>query len=833
MFGDMQTRGTEMNWRVIGVAAAILAVGGAVAGAVELPPVDDLVVTGRPLYMRLQWSDVDTAGTSGLAHYKVYRSETQGVLGDSVGASVLPVYSDTTAAYHILYWYEVHPVNNDGEETMTGNNQAGDSLMTLGDPAVEIDSHPDCSVVEDEDAPLSGTWQWAIGVDVNGYGAWMSIDPNFQAGDWNVTVPLDLGDNDMVATATGTEGRSATDEVYIARIPAGSGDPALAFTSHADGDFLVDPEVDLEGEVHNGACVTINMGDYLGLTWAPAFDLATWTSTEALQYGRNTFDAHATGSMAREATASLMLYRVAEGDPDVAFTAPEDQYVTTDETVDVAGTCFAVGWVELDGVEVDVVFDGDGYGTFEVEGVDLDLGSNTFMAVGFGLGANDTAMVTVYRVESTPPTVEITVPDDGDIFSVDPVISVEGTSENCGYVTINGGDPIVPDAQGAWDGEYELADGPNTITVTGYGADGLTATDEVTVYFLPTADPPSVEITSPADQFITDQTTVDVAGTSANCAYLMINDETVVPDASGAWTYDDYPLVDGANVIAVTGYGADGQTATDEVTVYHVIGAPSVAIASPADGYITELRSIPVAGTSENCAYVMVNAEIVVPDANGGWSYDAYPIDVGENTVSVTGYGANDQTATDQITVYGVEGVPPAVSITSPADGFLTAETTVDVAGTSENCAYIMIGDDTIWPDANGAWTYDDFPLDMGDNTITAVGYGAQDLTATDEVTVERVVREEYTHHDIFTPNGDLYNDFANFPVNSSGAMVTIYALDGQMVRELEGPVMGPEGYVIRWDGCDESGDHAPAGLYVYQLEDGDDTETGTVGLAR
>ena len=36
-----------MNWRVIGVAAAILAVGGAVAGAVELPPVDDLVVTGN------------------------------------------------------------------------------------------------------------------------------------------------------------------------------------------------------------------------------------------------------------------------------------------------------------------------------------------------------------------------------------------------------------------------------------------------------------------------------------------------------------------------------------------------------------------------------------------------------------------------------------------------------------------------------------------------------------------------------------------------------------------------------------------------------------------
>ncbi len=827
-----------MNWKVIGLAAALLVAVTAVAQA-ELPPVADLAVTGRPLYMKLEWSPVDTASPGELDYYKVYRSETQGDAGDAIGTTTDPTYFDQTAAYHLFYWYEVHPVDTLGTETMTGNNQAGDSLMTLGDPGIEITSHPACSVVEDEEAPMSGTWQYAIGVDVNGYGAWMSIDPEFADGEWNVTVPIDLGPNDLLATATGTEGRSATDNVRIARIPVGSGDPTLAFTSHADGDFVAgDLAVTLEGEVANGACVTINGGDYLDLTWAPAYDLATWAQDVTLSYGANVFEAHAMGSMNREVSETITLYAVPTGDPEVAITSPEDMFVTVDEMVTVDGTCFAVGWVELNGEEVTVTFDpATGQGTWMYEDLALDLGANVITAVGFGFAANDTASITVYRVEGTPPSVTITSPTDGAEISGPSDIEVAGTSANCGYLAI-GDDTFLPDATtGDWAYDFTLEEGYNTIVVTGYGADGQTATDSVTVYYWGETPPgpPSVEITSPEDGAdLSGPASVDVVGTSADCMYLMVNGEMVEPDIeTGDWDYAGFPLSDGWNTIVATGYGSEGQTAVDSVQVYYwgtePPGPPEIAITSPSDGDATGENQIDVTGTSAYCSHIVINGETVYPDGNGGWAYEDHPLVEGANTITATGYGADDQTATATVTVYYFTQ-PPEVSITSPVDGATLFDQPITVSGTSEYCVYIEINDESVTPDANGDWTYSGYPLDLGENTITATGHGVGTASASVTVTLEEEVK--WQHHKIFTPNGDDYNDLANFDVET-GATVSIYTLGGQLVIELDNAQMGPDGYVIRWDGKDMEGENAPAGLYIYEIEDGDETDTGTIGLAR
>jgi hypothetical protein len=830
----MKARGTKMNWKVIGLGAVLLVAVTAVAQA-ELPPVADLDVTGRPLYMKLQWSPVDTASPGELDYYKVYRSETQGDAGDSIGTTTDAAYFDQDCAYHVFYWYEVHPVDTMGVETMTGNNQAGDSLMTLGDPGVEITSHVACSVVEDEDAAMAGTWAYAIGVDVNGHDAWMSLDPDFESGEWNVTVPLVMGTNDMLATATGTEGRSATDNVRIARIPVGSGDPTLAFTSHTDGEFVVGPGPEtLEGEVANGACVMINGGDYLDLTWAPAYDLATWAEDVTLAWGENVFEAHAMGSMNREVSDTLTLYAVPEGPVDVEITSPEDMFVTEDEMITVDGTCFAVGWVELNGEEVTITFDGSGNGTWSYEDLALELGPNTLCAVGFGFAATDTATITVYRVETTPPAVEITSPED-NLITTDSTVDVVGTSENCGYIMLNGY-TIEPDAAGAWDyAGFPLVEGENAIVAVGYGADGQTATDEVTVFYYPPGFPPEIAITYPEDGEIIVEDTITVTGTSQYCAYIMVDGEMAVPEADGSWEAAYAFSGDaGEYTITAVGYGTEDQTATDEVTVYYLptVEPPAVEITFPPDEYITTQIALDVTGTSENCAYVMIGDETAVPDANGGWEIPGVPIDPGMNTVTVTGYGSNDQTATDEVTVFWVGGTPPTVEITYPPDEHVTANTTIDVDGTSQYCAYLMINDERVYPEANGDWSYADYTLDMGTNTIEVVGYGAEGLTADDQVTVTRVVAEEFEPHKIFTPNGDNYNDCANFEVET-GEVVKIYTLDGQLVVELDSPTMGPNGYVMRWNGCDEEGEHAPAGLYIYEITGGDETKTGTVGLAR
>ncbi|HEX8184522.1 MAG TPA: Ig-like domain-containing protein, partial [Blastocatellia bacterium] len=240
--------------------------------------------------------------------------------------------------------------------------------------------------------------------------------------------------------------------------------------------------------------------------------------------------------------------------------------------------------------------------------------------------------------------------------------------------------------------EVSLASKPGsflTITITSACAPADTA-------------PPVVSITSPADNFKTEDGTVPISGTAvdsgANASGVVsvtVNGAAAVFDAqAGTWA-QAAALAVGANTITVRAVDNAGNAATQTITVTREITAdaqpPALTVTSPLDQSSSYEASVTVTGTAVDeganatgVRRIVVNGREAVYDAaTREWAATDVPLNVGDNVISVVATdGAptpNESRAQARVTRLRVS--PPALVITSPQNGaFLSAES-ITVAG--------------------------------------------------------------------------------------------------------------------------------------------------------
>jgi hypothetical protein len=299
--------------------------------------------------------------------------------------------------------------------------------------------------------------------------------------------------------------------------------------------------------------------------------------------------------------------------------------------------------------------------------------------------------------DATPPTVALTSPADG--ATVNGTVTLSATaSDGSGIARVEflvGGAIVGTDTTSpyvvAWDSSAAAG---TTVTLTARAFDSAnnsatSASRQVTVQAAQDTTPPTVALTSPADGAtstgrVTLTATASDAGGIAQVEFLVdgvvIGPDTTRPYAA-AW---DSSAAAGTTVtLAARALDSAGNTATSsrQVTVQAAQDTtpPTVALTSPADGAtVSGVVTLSAAATdASGIARVefFVDGALVATEVNAPYElpFDTSPYAGTTITLVARAFdnaGNSADSASRQVTVQAAQDTtPPAVAMTSPADG--------------------------------------------------------------------------------------------------------------------------------------------------------------------
>ena len=513
----------------------------------------------------------------------------------------------------------------------------GSSKMGLGDdvlpnqpPTVEITSPQDGLLTSAPTQTVTGTvaGSGAVGIDVDG----VITNATVSGGTFTATVTLVEGPNTITASATNTAGTSQDHaDVILDTTP-----PAITISFPADGTLTTALSVTVTGTASdlNGVTEVVVNGIVATLT-GDAFEAVD----VPLALGANPLVATATDTAGNSGSASVTVTR---GEPPtISISSPSDGSLLGDLQVQVSGSAPGANVVDVNGTTATLT------GSAFTASLTLVEGLNTITASAsnpFGT-ATDSVSVTV---DTTPPTVTITVPSDGSELASTPT-AVSGTVIDASpitAITVNG-DPVTPG--NSFDTTAALVDGANVIFASATDAAGNTGSASVSVTLV-VGQPLSVTIETPLDTAILATKVATVAGfVSDPTALVRVNG--VLATVTGAqYVAVGVPLVEGQNLVTATAErGAD--TAQDSVTVTFN-KPPTIQILDPSDGSLTPNAETDVEGVVDDpTAFVDVNGVVATVGSAGRFVANGVLLNPGENTLTARAIDVAGAQGTDTVTV--------------------------------------------------------------------------------------------------------------------------------------------------------------------------------------
>ncbi len=146
-------------------------------------------------------------------------------------------------------------------------------------------------------------------------------------------------------------------------------------------------------------------------------------------------------------------------------------------------------------------------------------------------------------------------------------------------------------------------------------------------------------------------------------------------------------------------------------------GAPSLVVNSPADGLLTNKATVTVSGTTDPGASVAIDGKAVAVAPDGSFS-GASTLPDGPHTFTIVATNAAGLTETTTRSVT-VDTTVPAITLTSPANGLLTRSPVVQVTGTTEAGATVVVNGVDAAVSTSGQFSVA-ISLHEGPNTIAA-----------------------------------------------------------------------------------------------------------------
>ncbi|MGC9060015.1 MAG: S8 family serine peptidase, partial [Thermoplasmata archaeon] len=388
--------------------------------------------------------------------------------------------------------------------------------------------------------------------------------------------------------------------------------------------------------------------------------------------------------------------------------------------------------LEVNGIMVDVAADG----SFAMR-LYLPEGTNTIAVKATDKAGHVTTETLTVTVDSIPPALTISSPQDGTYISTTSV-NVTGSTEPGATVVVNGYNATVF-SDGSFYCEFAVSDGALTIKVLSSDAAGNKNTKEIKV--IVDATPPVITLTNPAPNSVYNKSTVIVSGTltEANLKSLTVNGYGVIVGAGGAFTYN-LVLADGSGTVTVVAEDLAGNTATVTRTVVVDTTIPVITVSSPMDASIIANKSVIVAGTTEPGATLKINGNNIQVASNGAFN-TLLTLNEGTNEITFYAEDVAHNTYTTKLKVV-VDSLAPEITINAPENNTTINSTTVTINGkvVDANLRSIKVNGASAFYTSDGNFTYTftyTLTLSEGTNTIDVVADDWAGHTTTSEITVE------------------------------------------------------------------------------------------------
>ncbi len=375
----------------------------------------------------------------------------------------------------------------------------------------------------------------------------------------------------------------------------------------------------------------------------------------------------------------------------------DDATNVTLEDIIPAGTTYVNNSGQVNGVSYSDAQDGDLWF--------FDSITNS-ITVNLGTGATGSTAGTVGQNSTYTVTFRVRIDDDlmeGDMIENQAVISYITATLNVPSTSISDGDINSPGAD-------------TTVTV---------------VEFVPR----EINIVAPeeGDKTLQKRPTISGTATPNQTIVITINGMTftTTSDAQGNWSYTpSSDLASGEVTVTAT---VEDSTAMDSVT-FEVVDS-GVEIITPANGEITQDDTPTITGQATPGTTVEIVIDGGAPISvevgeDGTWSYTpGESLGEGEHTIVVTIPGTDAMDST----TFTVSN--DMVTITTPADGSMTAERQPEISGTAKPNSTVSVSINggaatEVTADADGNWSFTPgSELPIGENSVTATQGTASDQT--------------------------------------------------------------------------------------------------------
>ncbi|MFA5832146.1 MAG: RHS repeat-associated core domain-containing protein [Bacteroidota bacterium] len=650
-------------------------------------------------------------------------SDIIGTIFDSTAVTVTVNGNPVTLAAGGVLNISVSLVEGNNTVIIIATDQAGNS-STITRNIIKDSTIPQLTV----SAPNDGIYTTQTSVVVSGTvtdGTTVSLSINGNlvsigsGGVFSQTIFLNEGANAISVVAIDAAGNNATVTRTVIKdaIP-----PTVVLYSPASDTLTKQSSITINGTVADSAVITVTFN---GDTVIVGSD-GSYSGNVQLNEGKNIITIIATDA-AENSTTVTRTVTMDSTPPSMTVSDPTEGIITIQNSVAVSGTV-------NDSTTVTVVMNGDtvevNSGTF-THSVTLNEGHNIITIVATDGAGNLTTLTRTVIKDSQNPSLTVVNPENGIIVNQNSIV-VSGTVFDSTIVvlTVNGTSVLI-DSTGSFNLSFGLVEGLNNITITATDAAGNISTIIRTIIL--DSQSPLLIITSPANNLITNQTSVTISGSfsDSNEVVMSVNGNIVLHDGNGNFT-TSVVLSEGTNTITIESIDAAGNISTEMRTVILDTVQPTLVVTSPNNSLLTQNSLITVNGTVNDSSFVTITINGNAVTAINGIYSSQVALNEGSNTIIIVVTDAAGNISTETRTVVRDSSVP-TLTVTIPANNSITNQTSVFVSGTviDSTTASITVNGTLLSIGSNGSFGVV-LSLVEGINTITIVATDAAGNSATE-----------------------------------------------------------------------------------------------------